>query len=116
MTVRTRLVCTKCGVEAEKALLPLYEHEKGIVLRDVEAFRCPNCGEFVFDEKQIIKVERRTQLIKVHRFSFKRKLTVSGRSLVVNIPEDIVRHMGMRKGQAAMLVPVDDKHLLIEVD
>lgn len=111
-----KLVCTKCGEAVKKVLLPSYEHEKGIVLKDVEAFQCRKCGEFVFNEKQISEVEKRTELIKVHQFAFERKLTVSGRSLVVNIPEDIVRHMRLSKGSRARLTPVDDKHLMIEIE
>lgn len=111
----SRLVCKKCGIEAEKTILPAYEHEEGIVLRDVEAFACPSCSEFVFDEKQILEVERRTRLVGAHRFAFDRKITVSGRSLVVNLPEDIVRHFKLAKGQKARLVPVGDKKIVLEI-
>ncbi len=95
--------------------MPTYEHEDGIVLRDVEAYACPNCKEFVFTEKQILEVERRTKLVGVHRFAFDRKNTVSGRSLVVNLPEDIVRHFKLAKGQRTRLVPVGDKKIVLEI-
>ncbi len=65
-----KLVCKKCGEEARKIVLDRYEHEKGVVLEKVEAYECPSCREFVFTEKQIEEIEKRTELIKVHRFSF----------------------------------------------
>src|SRR3990167_9186857 len=103
-----KLICKKCKLEARKVVLNKYEHEKGIVLEHVEAYECPNCGEFVFTEKQLEEIERRTEAIKVHKFSFERKITISGRSLVINIPEDMVRHMKLTKGKKAKLIPLDD--------
>ncbi len=110
-----RLMCKKCNEEARKTVLNRYEHEKGIVLENVEAYECPNCHEFVFTEKQIEEIEKRAELIKVHRFSFERKITISGRSLVINIPEDIARHMKLTKGKKTRLTPLDDRRFLVEV-
>jgi YgiT-type zinc finger domain-containing protein len=111
-----KMICTKCKEEAKRTILGSYEYEKGIKLKDVEAYECPKCHEFIFTEKQIGEIEKRTDAIKVHKFSFERKITVSGRSLVVNIPEDIIRHMKLAKGMKAKLTPIDDKELLIEVE
>ena len=110
-----KMICTKCKEEARKVVLGSYEHERGIKLKDVEAYKCPKCREFVFTEKQMEEIEKRTEAIKVHKFSFERKITISGRSLVINIPEDITRHMKLAKGMRARLTPIDDKELLIEV-
>lgn len=110
-----KLICKKCKEEVRKIKLPRYEQEKGIVLEDVEAYQCPNCGEFVFTEGQIEEVERRTEAMKFHRFSFERTITISGRSLVINIPEDIARHMKLSKGKKTRLTPLDDKHFIVEV-
>ena len=110
-----RLVCKKCKEVAEKTVLSRYEAEKGIVLEDVDAYECPKCGEFVFTEEQIEEIEKRVEAIKTHRFSFKRKITISGRSLVINIPEDMVRHMKIHKGKITKLTPLDDKRFLVEL-
>ena len=110
-----KLICKKCKEEARKVKLARYEHEKGIVLEDVEAYECPKCHEFIFTEKQLEEVEKRAGALKFHRFSFERKITISGRSLVINIPEDIARHMKLEKGKKTRLTPLDDKHFLVEV-
>lgn len=110
-----KMICTKCKEEAKKVVLDSYEHEKGIELKDVGAYACPKCREFVFTQKQMEEIEKRTDAIKVHKFHFDRKITISGRSLVLNFPEDVVRHMKLVKGMTARLTPIDDKQLLIEI-
>jgi len=110
-----KLYCVRCDVEAKKGLLPTYEHEPGIVLRDVEAYICPKCKDYIFTEKQMEKIEKRTESIKVHTFAFERKFTISGRSLVLNIPEDIRRHMKISKGKKASIRPLDDKRFIVEI-
>lgn len=97
-----------------KTLFESYEYEEGTPLRNVEAFECPKCSEFTFTEKQVDDMEKRTDALKAHRFSFRRKLTISGRSFVINIPEDMVRHMRLLKGKIAKLTPLDDKRFLVE--
>ena len=110
-----RLMCTKCNEEAKKVNLKEYEQEKGIILKNVEAYACPDCKEFIFTPEQMETIEKRTLALKVHMFKFQRKLTISGRSLVVNVPEDMVRHMKLKKGQKIDLRPIDDKRFLVEV-
>lgn len=84
-----KLVCIKCRERARQTVLDSHEHEPGIVLKDVGAYECPKCHELIFTEKQMEAVERRTEAIKVRRVSLVRKLTVSGRSIVINLPEEI---------------------------
>lgn len=110
-----KLVCKKCNDGVKKVVLDRYEYEKGVVLEKVEAYECPRCHEFIFTEKQAEEVERRAESIKFHKFSFERKVTISGRSLVINIPEDITRHMKLEKGRKAKLIPLDDKSFLVEI-
>ncbi|HLD48821.1 MAG TPA: YgiT-type zinc finger protein [archaeon] len=111
-----KLICKKCKEEAKKVIISRYEYQKSIVLEDVEAYECPKCHEFIFTEKQIENIEKKVEVIKFHKFSFERKLTISGRSLVINIPEDVVRHMNLAKGKTTKLTPLDDKHFIVEVE
>jgi len=110
-----KIICKKCGLPARKMLIPRYEHEEGIPLKNVEGMACPKCHEFIFTEKQMQAIEKRTEASKMHQFAFERKITISGRSLVINLPEDLVRHMHVLKGTIAKLIPIDDKHFLVEV-
>ena len=83
-------------------------------MRNAPAFECPKCKEFIFTLEQVEEMERRTEQLKVHLFPFLRKVTVSGRSLVINIPEDLARHLRVIKGTAVKLIALDDKRFIVE--
>lgn len=59
-----KIICKKCGIEARETVLGVYEYEEGIPLRNVPAFECPQCGEFIFTEAQVDEMERKTDLLK----------------------------------------------------
>ena len=110
-----KIICKKCNSEAQEVNLEIYEYEEGIPLRNVKAYECPNCGEFIFTEQQIEEMERRTNIKKSEMFSFKRKVTISGRSLVINIPEDLVKHMDILKGKTVKIIPAGKKRFIVEI-
>ena len=106
--------CKKCNEKMREAVLEEYEHEEGIPLKEVSAYVCPNCHDFLFSEEQLELIEKRTRAIKVHLFTLRRRLTISGRSLSLNIPEDVVKHLKLKKGQDISLRVIDDTHVMIE--
>ena len=53
--------------------------------------------------------------IRKRNLVFERKVSYAGRSLIITIPEDLARHMGIRKGAKAKLVPVGRKWFLVEI-
>lgn len=108
------IMCKKCGVLAKETVIPIYEYEEGIPLHNVTAFECPKCQEFIFTEDQVEEMERRTDLIKVELFAFERKVTVSGRSFVINIPEALVKYMGISKGKQVRIIPAGKKRFIVE--
>nr|MDO8084201.1 YgiT-type zinc finger protein [Candidatus Sigynarchaeum springense] len=107
-------MCTKDKVDAEAIILDNYEYEEGIPLRNVPAFKCPVCGEFIFTEAQVDEMENKTDMIKAEMLAFERKVTVSGRSLVINLPEDLVRHMHIMKGQKVRIRPAGKRRFIVE--
>ncbi len=110
-----KIICKKCGVEAKEVVLEKYEYEEGIPLRNVPAYECPQCKEFIFTENQVEKLEQRTDVIKAEIFAFERKITISGRSLVINIPEDLVKHMNILKGKTVKIIPAGKKRFIVEI-
>ena len=110
-----KIICKKDGIEAKKIVLENYEYEEGIPLKNVDAYKCPKCKEFIFTEDQVLDMERRTDLIKSEMFGFIRKITVSGRSLVINLPEDLVRHMDLLKGKKVRILPAGKKRFVVEI-
>ncbi len=109
-----KIICKKCGIEAREAVLESYEYEEGILLRNVPTYECPKCGEFVFTETQVEDMERKTDLIKAEMLAFERKVTISGRSLCLNLPEDLVKHMNIIKGKNVKIIPAGRKRFIVE--
>lgn len=111
----SQIICKKCGIEAKEIILDSYEYETGIPLRNVHTYECPKCKEFIFTEEQVDEMEKRTDIIKSEIMTFKRKVTISGRSLVINLPEDLVRHMNILKGKEVKIIPDGKKRFIVEV-
>lgn len=108
-------ICSKCRLNAKKVVLDKYEYIEGIVLHNVEAYQCPKCKELFFYEKQVEAMDKASEEIKAHAFAFNRKIIVSGRSLVINLPEDLTRHMNLTKVEMIKLQPLDHKRFLVEL-
>ncbi len=94
------------------------------ILSEIEGFafverghRCPVCGEEFIDEsdsERTVKVARRLGIwgepLKLHR-----KLSPSGRGIVLRIPEDLRRSMNLKGSETVSLAKVGKKRILLEV-
>lgn len=108
------IYCAKCDEEMKLVLLPKYEYEEGLPLHNVGAYRCNSCGKIFFTEAQAKDLEARTHEIKEYQFGFERKITISGKSLVVTIPYEIANHLNMKAGQMVKLFPIAKEGFLIK--
>ncbi|MEK6964556.1 MAG: hypothetical protein AABX70_09140 [Nanoarchaeota archaeon] len=106
------LYCAKCSVLAKKGVLPKYEFLDGFPLTNVEAYVCPKCDNFFFTEKQAKEMERRTK--KEYTFGFDRKVTISGRSLVIGIPAELAAHLKIKQGQKVRIIPIAREGFMIK--
>ena len=93
------IYCAKCDREMREVLLPKYEFEEGLPLHNVHAYRCDNCGKIFFTEKQAKEMESRTSELREYRFGFERKLTISGRSLVLGIPSELTNQLKLNEAK-----------------
>jgi len=46
---------------------------------------------------------------------FERKVSYAGRSLIITIPEDLAKHMGIKRGAKVKVMPVGKKWFLVEI-
>lgn len=106
--------CGKCGKEMHETVLEEYEFEEGIPLENVKAMRCAN-GHITFTEEQAISLEKRAESLKKQTFKFVRSISKSGRSLVMRIPTDLAKHIGLREDCKVELIPLTKKRFLVEV-
>lgn len=109
------LYCAKCKVEMKKSILDSYEYVEGIPIHNVECYKCPKCDELFFTEEQADKMEEMTEKQKEEMFIFVRKVSYSGKSLIITIPEDLASHLEIEKGQRVKIMPMDKKGFLVEV-
>ncbi len=105
--------CAKCDEEMQEVLLPKYEYDEGFLLHNVGAFRCNKCGKVFFTENQAREMKARTDELKEYVFGFERKVTISGKSLVVGIPHELADHLHIQQGQKVKIYPVADEGLMI---
>lgn len=80
--------------------------------------RCQNCGEeFIAEEdsQRTVKVARRLGIwgepLKLHR-----KLSPSGRGIVLRIPEDLRRSLGLKGSETVSLSKVGKKRIIMEIE
>ncbi len=106
--------CAKCDEEMPEVLLPRYEYEESVVLHNVSAFRCNSCEKIFFSQQQAKAMKARTQELKEYTFGFERKVLVSGKSLVVGIPQELAEHLDIHQGQTVKIYPLANEGLVVK--
>jgi len=107
------IYCVKCDKKMKLGGLTKYEYQKGFPLNNVQAYVCPNCNKVFFTEDQAHEMEARTKELKEYAFGFERKITISGKSLVVTIPSEIAEHLRIKKGQKVKIIPIAREGMMI---
>jgi len=97
--------CAKCDSEMRLTVLPSYEYLEGHALSKIPAYRCPKCGNVFFTEQQAADMRQRAKTLVESTFGFHRKITVTGRSLAVTIPQELASHLNLSKGVTVKIIP-----------
>ncbi len=111
---KNQMLCAKCETEMKEGLLPRYEYEEGYPLHNVHAYRCPKCSIIFFTEQQAKEMKLRTRELKEYTFGFERKVTISGKSLVVGIPSELADHLNIHQGQKVKIIPMAKDGFIIK--
>lgn len=111
---KNQIICTKCETEMKEGLLPRYEYEEGYPLHNVQAYQCPKCNKIFFTEQQARAMKARTNELKEYTFGFERKVTISGKSLVVGIPSELADHLNIHQGQKVKIIPMAKDGFMIK--
>lgn len=107
------IFCAECNVKMKLGVIPKYDYEGGYTLHNVKAYKCQKCNNIFFTEEQAHEMEARTSELKEHEFGFERKIAVSGKSLIVGIPVELVDHLHIKKGQKVKIVPIAKEGFMI---
>ncbi len=106
------LYCIQCDVKMKLSIVPEYEYLEGYPLRNVDAYLCPKCDNVFFTEEQAKQMKMKTKKILERSFAFERKITISGKSLVVGIPSELASHLHIKQGQKVKIIPAEDGFLV----
>jgi hypothetical protein len=109
--------CPVCGKGVLTAVDDILSELEGLAFVE-RGHRCPVCGEEFVDEgdsNRTIKVARRLG-IWGSPLKLKRKLSQSGRGVVLRIPEDLRQSMGLKGTEAVALSKIGSKKILMEVE
>lgn len=104
-------VCEKGNLIKKK----IDEEMFGIHLGKFPAEVCDVCGESFVDEEVMKKIEERAKELGIWGLSKKLKVVKSGNSLVVRIPAEIAKFLGISAGNDITLYPEGKKKLVFEV-
>jgi uncharacterized Zn ribbon protein len=108
------IYCAKCEVQMRLGVLPKYEYEEEYPLHNVHAYQCPKCNKTFFTEEQANEMKARTSELKEYTFGFERKVTISGKSLVVGIPAELADHLNLKQGTKVRIIPVAKEGMMIK--
>ena len=111
------MICPVCG---KGQLVPVDD-----ILSEIQGLnfverghRCTACGEEFIDEEdsdRTVKVAQRLGIwgepLKLHR-----KLSSSGRGIVLRIPEDLRKSMGLKGSETVSLAKVGKSRVILEVE
>jgi len=109
--MRTCPVCEKGKLVKKIVPYRVYDIELGEFPAEV----CDSCGEVWFSEetaREIEGLEKKKGLFGLVRHS---KVGYSGNSLIIRIPQEIAKFMGLKKEKPISIYPEGKNRLLIEV-
>ncbi len=103
--------CPKCKKSYKKAKTMFESH--GVILKNVECFKCPKCGDEVFTPIQTAGIRKKIEAF-VTPLSLERKIsTAAGKKPVIYIPEEILKKAGLKIGDIVSIGIEDTKKVVI---
>src|SRR3989338_3755582 len=101
--------CPKCNAELRKVAVRIYGAENRAV-----SYQCPKCDYFEFEQKSAQKV---IEELKETPLKIKQKVVkLSAERLGIYFNSNIVRSLGIKKGEDIYISVPDKRHILIELD
>lgn len=101
--------CYKHDVEMQSVVID-YEY-RGVVVKGVQAMRCPECGEEVIGVEEYAKIKRRIEGI-IKPLKLRRRVSAAGRRPAIYLPEDVVRAAHIKIGDEVDIYMEDDKIII----
>lgn len=105
--------CPMCNEKTErKKTAYVYS---GVKLGTFDADVCSKCGEVFFTEKASDEIDAKAKEMGIWGFEKKSKITYSGNSLMVRIPNAISKFLSLKKGREITIHPEGKKKIVVEI-
>ena len=111
MENKTCPICEKGKLKKKTVSYKVY----GVELGKFPAHVCNKCGEEWFDEKTSERIEKLEKEKGLFGLSKETKISYSGNSLIIRIPNDIAKFMKLEKEKPVMIHPDGQNRLSIEI-
>ena len=103
-------VCGKSQLIRKRRHAEQYGFDLGVYAAEV----CPSCGEVFWDEKNVLKMERKAKKIGIWGLEQRTKVAAVGNSLAVRIPKRLADFLGITKGTEVLVHPIGKDKLVVE--
>lgn len=102
------LACPECGSEMKRIEVTVAGAESKAI-----SFQCPNCDHFEFEQSSSQKVlqEIREAPLKIRQSIIK----LSSDRLGIYLNKDVVRCLGLKKGEEILVSVPDRRHIVLEL-
>lgn len=87
--------------------------QHGVILKDVNALRCPVNGEELFTVEQAEAIRQRIASVSPH-LKLKRKITRAAGKPSIYLPPEIVKQANLKIGQEVAVYLADKNKIIIE--
>ncbi|MEK6845479.1 MAG: YgiT-type zinc finger protein [Nanoarchaeota archaeon] len=104
-------LCEEGMLQQKKITYSVY----GEVLGEFPARFCKSCKEEWFDEKTSKEIEMIEKKKGLFGLSRKSKISYSGNSLIVRIPESLAKFMHLQREKEIMIYPEGKNKIIVEI-
>jgi len=105
--------CALCNGNLKKEIIDYKVYDKS--LGRFPAMVCDSCEEQWFDEetsRKIEQAEKEANLFGLHKES---KISYSGNSLIIRIPQNIAKFMDLKKESRVMIYPENKNKISVDI-
>lgn len=103
-------VCGRSPLIRRRRRAEQYGFDLGVFVAEV----CPSCGEVFWDEKSVLKMEKKAKKIGIWGLEQRTKVATVGNSLAVRIPRRLADFLGLARGMEVSVHPAGKDKLVVE--
>jgi len=103
-------VCGRSPLVHKKRHAEQYGFDLGVFVADV----CSSCGEIFWNEKSVLKMEKKAKRMGIWGLERRTKVATVGNSLAVRIPRRLADFLGLTRGMEVSVHPIGKDKLVVE--